>query len=223
MNGLIRNRILIATTIVIALAGFVYTSQAQEDRWAGAMKAFAEADKASPPPQNHVVFTGSSSIRRWDLEEWFPGRNYINRGFGGSQISDAIRHVDAVVNNYRPRLVVFYSGDNDTNAGKSAATVFADFKTFAGLVHSKLPHTRIAVISIKPSVARWSKVDELRKANKMISEWAAVTDYVGYVDIEGSMLGWDGTPNPDLLVEDGLHMRPPGYAIWTAALNPFLK
>jgi len=63
----------------------------------------------------------------------------------------------------------------------------------------------------------------LRKANKMISEWAAVTDYVGYVDIEGSMLGWDGTPNPDLLVEDGLHMRPPGYAIWTAALNPFLK
>jgi lysophospholipase L1-like esterase len=43
------------------------------------------------------------------------------------------------------------------------------------------------------------------------------------MDIEQSMLGADGKPNPDLLVADGLHMTPAGYRIWTAALTPLLK
>jgi lysophospholipase L1-like esterase len=29
------------------------------------------------------------------------------------------------------------------------------------------------------------------------------------------MLGADGKPRPELLVEDGLHMTPAGYDIWT--------
>ncbi len=33
----------------------------------------------------------------------------------------------------------------------------------------------------------------------------------------------DGTPKPELFVEDGLHMTPAGYTIWTAILAPHLK
>jgi lysophospholipase L1-like esterase len=44
-----------------------------------------------------------------------------------------------------------------------------------------------------------------------------------FVDIEQQMLGPDGKPNAALLVEDGLHMTPAGYKIWTAALKPLLK
>ena len=215
-------RLIRVALLLVAIGTLVSVSDAQENRWAAAMDAFIEADRAMPPPENHVVFTGSSSIVRWDLEKWFPGQNFINRGFGGSEISDAIRHIDTVVLKHKPRLVVFYSGDNDTARGKSGETVFADFKTFAGKVHAELPQTRIAVISIKPSVARWEKVDEVRKANRLMRDFAAKTDHVGFVDIEGTVLGWDGTPNPDLLVDDGLHMTPAGYEIWTAALKPFL-
>lgn len=215
-------RLIRVALLLVAVGTLVSVSEAQETRWAPAMAAFVEADRAMPPPENHVVFTGSSSIVRWDLEKWFPDQNFINRGFGGSEISDAIHHIDTVVLKHKPRLVVFYSGDNDTARGKSGETVFADFKTFAGKVHAELPQTRIAVISIKPSVARWEKVNEVRKANSLMRDFAAKTDYIGFVDIEGTVLGWDGTPNPDLLVDDGLHMKPAGYEIWTAALKPFL-
>ena len=215
-------RLAVLLVAITALVSVNVVEAQEEDRWAETMAVFEEADRTSPAPQNGVVFTGSSSIRRWNLEKWFPGMGYLNRGFGGSQIPDAIRHIDTVVLKHKPRLVVFYSGDNDTNAGKSGETVFADFKTFAGKVHAELPQTRIAVISIKPSVARWHVVDEVRKANDLMREFATQNDYIGFVDIEGTVLGWNGTPNPDLLVEDGLHMTPAGYAIWTAALKPFL-
>ena len=222
MSHISSYRLIRVALLLVAMGTLVSISDAQENRWAAAMDAFIEADRAMPPPENHVVFTGSSSIVRWNLEKWFPGQNFINRGFGGSEISDAIRHIDTVVLKHKPRLVVFYSGDNDTARGKSGETVFADFKTFAGKVHAELPQTRIAVISIKPSVARWEKVEEVRKANRLMRDFAAKTAYIGFVDIEGTVLGWDGTPNPDLLVDDGLHMTPAGYEIWTAALKPFL-
>ena len=36
------------------------------------------------------------------------------------------------------------------------------------------------------------------------------------------MIGADGKPKPELFVQDGLHMTPAGYDIWTAALKPLL-
>jgi lysophospholipase L1-like esterase len=43
------------------------------------------------------------------------------------------------------------------------------------------------------------------------------------VDIVPQMIGADGKPRKELLVEDGLHMTPAGYKIWNAALRPHLK
>ena len=214
-----RNWLALAVVTLVSLASQI---AAQEDRWGRAMARFEEADRASPPAQGGVVFTGSSSARMWDLEKSFPGKGYINRGFGGSQISDAIRHIDTLVLKHKPRVVVLYSGDNDIQSGKSANTVFEDFKTFAGKIHAALPQTKIAVIAVKPSIARWDKIETIRGANGMIRDFAMETDYVGFVDVDGPMLGWDGKPNPAFFVRDGLHMTPEGYEIWSAVLKPFL-
>ena len=45
---------------------------------------------------------------------------------------------------------------------------------------------------------------------------------VRFVDISGVMLDAQGRPRPELFREDGLHMKPAGYALWTAALRPVL-
>jgi lysophospholipase L1-like esterase len=37
------------------------------------------------------------------------------------------------------------------------------------------------------------------------------------------MLGWDEKPRKDLLVEDGLHLTPKGYELWTALVRPFVE
>ena len=147
----------------------------------------------------------------------------MNRGFGGSTYADLIHFAHRIVIPYAPATIVVYSGDNDVAGGKKAEQVFADFKTFVGLVHKDLPKTRILVIGIKPSIARWALFGEMRKANSLIRAHAEQNARLIYIDSEAPMLGGDGMPRRDLLLKDGLHMNDEGYAIWTALVMPHLK
>jgi lysophospholipase L1-like esterase len=189
------------------------------------IRKFDDADRAAPPEPGGVVFTGSSSIRLWTtMAEDFPGVRPINRGFGGSEISDAIRYVDRVVIRYQPAQVVFYSGDNDLNKGKSPAQVAADYKEFVDVILAKRPNTRIVIISIKPSLARWALVDQMRETNRRVQQLVAADPaHLAYVDVFTPMLGTDGKPRPELYVADGLHMTRAGYEIWKGAVTPALR
>ena len=198
-------------------------ARAQADRWAKEMAAFEEQDRARMPAPGGVVFVGSSSIRLWDLGKWFPGLPAINRGFGGSEIADAVRHADLLVLKHKPRTVVFYAGDNDIANGKTPRAVADDFKAFVTKVQAALPGTRIAFIAIKPSIQRWALVGKVREANALIRQMCERDDRLGFVDVDGPMLGWNEKPRPDLLVEDGLHLSPKGYELWTALTRPFLE
>jgi hypothetical protein len=132
-------------------------------RYEKEIKAFEKADQANPPSKNAILFIGSSSIRRWkSLAKDFPGRCVINRGFGGSQISDLIYYSDRIVIPYQPRLIVFYAGVNDVHDGKKPEQVLEDFKAFVAKIHQALPQARIDFISIGPSPARWKDVDAVR-------------------------------------------------------------
>jgi lysophospholipase L1-like esterase len=196
---------------------------AQADRWAKEMAAFEEQDRAAPAAPGGIVFVGSSSIRLWDLRKWFPGLPALNRGFGGSEIADSLRHVDLLVLKHKPRTVVFYAGDNDIAAGKTPRTVADDFRAFASKVHAALPKTRIVFIGIKPSLQRWAMVARVREANALIRQLCERDDRLGFADVDGPMLGWDEKPRQDLLVADGLHLSPKGYELWTTLVRPFLE
>lgn len=195
---------------------------AGDDRWAKEIAAFAADDDARPFAPGGIVFVGSSSIRLWDLDASFPGRPILNRGFGGTQIPDSVRHVDRLVLRHKPATVIFYAGDNDLFAGRTPQQVDADFEAFVSCVHAVLPATRIAFIGIKPSLARWAIVDNVREANRLIRTRCDRDDRLGFVDVDGPMIGWDGKPRADLFVKDGLHLSPKGYALWNVLVAPFL-
>jgi lysophospholipase L1-like esterase len=189
------------------------------------IRKYEEADRTAPPRPGGVLFTGSSSIRLWEtLAADFPGLTTINRGFGGSEIEDAIAHVDRLVLRHKPSQVVFYSGDNDLAGGKTPAMVAADYKRFVAAVHRRLPATRVVIIAIKPSPARWSIVDKARETNRLVQEMVRRDrKRLAFVDVFTPMLGRDGKPRPELYVADGLHMTRAGYAIWKAAVAPVLE
>ena len=191
--------------------------------FAAELTAFDQQDKANPYPPGGVVFVGSSSIRFWNLETSFPGRNYLNRGFGGSQISDSITYIELLVLRHAPRTVVFYAGDNDIASGKTPAQVAADFVTFARELHATLPATRILFLAIKASIARVNLLREMQTANRRIAEHCDSDGRLIYVDVHTPMLAARGeTPRPELLVSDGLHLSAAGYALWTQIVMQYL-
>lgn len=187
------------------------------------IRNFQEADRENPPSPGGVLFLGSSSIRMWALEQWFPGLDALNRGYGGSYISDSIFYADRILLPYRPRSVIFYAGDNDLADGKNPEKVFLDYRDMAGIILTNLPETDFVFISIKPSISRWELIEEIRLVNGWIQEFCRGNPRLHFLDIEKAMLTERGKPDPSLFLEDGLHLNEKGYRIWTEMLRPLLE
>ncbi len=193
------------------------------NRFAAEIKAFAEWDSRNAVPADPVLFVGSSSIRLWRTHESFPDLPVVNRGFGGSQVSDVIHFADRIVFPYKARVIVLYAGDNDLAAGKSAQRVFQDCRRFIGLVHARQPATRIVLIGIKPSRARWSLWPAAQKANDLLADFCKSDNRLFFTDLGPPLLGPDGMPKADLFLKDQLHLNAQGYAIWSRALTGVLQ
>ncbi len=216
----------IAAVLLVLGMAFAGPALAQDshEQWKDEIAALLAADATHPPPQDGVVFAGSSSIRLWasTLASDFPGVPATDRGFGGSVISDSTFYADRIIVPLHPRLIVFYAGDNDIFAGRTAEQTADDFKAFVTRVRASLPKVAIAYIAIKPSVARWNQWPAMHDANDRIGAWTKTQTDVIFVDIAPRMLDANGKPRPELLRADGLHMLPAGYAIWVDALRPVL-
>jgi lysophospholipase L1-like esterase len=192
-------------------------------RFESEIAAFEKWDRQNATPRNPILFVGSSTIRLWQTADAFPGLPVINRGFGGSTIADVNRLADRVVFKYKPRVIVFYSGDNDIASGRSPEKVFGDFQTFVASVRVRLGNTTIIFLSIKPSNARWKLWPKMQDVNARVKKLADTDNQLKYVDTAPTLLGPDGQPRAELLRDDGLHLSEKGYAAWNELLRPQLQ
>ncbi|MBN2290312.1 MAG: hypothetical protein JXQ83_13340 [Candidatus Glassbacteria bacterium] len=172
---------------------------AAPDRWEESIRQFEARDSVSFPEPGVIVFIGSSSIRGWhSLAEDFSPLKVINRGFGGSQTSDALYYADRIVIPYKPGRIVLYEGDNDIAAGKTPETVAADFRKFVAKIHRALPGTPVYFISVKPSLSRWSLWEKMKEANRLVAGFCENNQAVEYIDVATPMLGQDSMPRQEL-------------------------
>lgn len=193
------------------------------NRFATETEAFQDLDSKNSVPADPVLFLGSSSIRMWRTHDSFPNLPVINRGFGGSHICDVIYFADRVLLPYKPRVIVFYAGDNDIAAGKSARRVLDDYRRLVDLVHQRLPATKIIFLAIKPSTQRWSFWPETKRANELIRAFSQADKRLLFADAATPLLRPDGSPDDSLFLNDKLHLNPQGYELWTRALAPLLQ
>ncbi|MBM4029998.1 MAG: hypothetical protein FJ280_32050, partial [Planctomycetes bacterium] len=194
------------------------------NRFENAIQAFEAADRASPPPAEPVLFVGSSTIRMWtDLAAAFPEHAVLNRGFGGSHMSDLLHYFDRVVAVYEPALVLVYEGDNDLASGKSVDHVYAEYVTFLDRVKRQLPGTDVAFLAVKPSPSRVKHLEAMRQLNVRLAALAAEDPVLWFIDVFTPMLDAAGQPRPELFGPDLLHMNAAGYALWQKVIGPLLE
>lgn len=146
----------------------------------------------------------------------------MNRGFGGSQLSDVNEHFERLVLKYRPRQVVIYCGGNDINAGKSVERVTADFAQFLNRMERELPKTRVCYIAVALNPSRWAQREKVMAVNENIRKMVSKRKNADFIDIVPAMLGPDGTPKPDIFLADKLHMNRKGYELWKPIVEPHL-
>lgn len=219
--NILRN--LFFTTIFIIGLAKTITAQRPFD---AEIRKFEQADSAVAPVKGQIMLFGSSTLRLWKTAETdcaFGNLMVVNRGFGGSQTVDALRYFEQIVVPHRPKYLFFYEGDNDLNAGKSVDSVYQDIAAFVQKVRQQLPKTRLVLFTIKPSPSRLALLPKQKALNQRLWQLAQQTKNVFYLDTATPMLDASGAPNPALFIEDNLHMKPEGYAVWTKKVQWFLK
>ena len=211
--------------IILACCLLVIAFFLNAQPFANDIAAFKKQDSISFPPKNAILFVGSSSFTKWtDVQQYFPDYKIINRGFGGSSLPDVIRYEKEIIFPYLPKQIVIYCGENDLAFSDTikALTVFERFKTLFSDIRNKFPTTPIAYVSLKPSPSRWHLKLKIEETNKLINKFLKKKKKTAFIDVYHKMLGPDGTPLPDIFIQDKLHMNAKGYAIWQKEIQPYL-
>lgn len=210
-------------SIFFLLLAFVIFPASAQLPFADEIRDFKRQDSLRFPPKNEILFVGSSSFRMWNnLESYFPSYKVINRGFGGSNLTDVIRYADDIIFPYAPRQVVIYCGENDLASGATVEQVVSRFIELYGMIRTKLPKAQIAFVSIKPSPSRMSIFESVKTANASIKSFLEKKRKAVYIDVFTPMLDSTGQPIKDIFLQDSLHMNSKGYAIWKEEIEPVL-
>jgi para-nitrobenzyl esterase len=188
--------------------------------------AFAKADKINMPDEGKILFAGSSSFRLWkDVNNYFPGKPILNRGFGGATLLDLIHYSKETIIQYKPKQIFIYCGENDIadNDTVKPKDVLNRFQKLYSILRTQLPATTpIVFLSLKPSIARWSMHERMAASNDLIKNFISTQKNIQFLDVYSKMLDTDGTPFKDIFITDKLHMNSNGYKIWQKLIAPLL-
>ncbi len=209
---------------VVLLIVFAARSQ-ERHAYENEVKNLVLQDSLIKNRKDLILFTGSSSIRMWtELETDFPGKNVLNRAFGGSTMRDLLYFADQVIIPYNPKTIFIYEGDNDL--GFTSATpeqILASADSLLMIIRAKLPQPiKVYFISPKPSIVRWHLKDQYIDFNKKLEDWAKAKRNVYFIDVWTPMVNPDGSIKKELFMEDGLHMNRKGYDTWRDIIRKYL-
>ena len=177
--------------------------------------------KAPVADENRVVFFGDSITDIWKLEDYFPGKPYLNRGIGGQTTPQMLVRFRQDVIDLHPKAVVILAGTNDIagNTGPmSLQTIEADYASIAELARAH--RIRVIFSSVLPVHNYTPKSQDFyaqRSPQKILELNGWLKDYCAanghlYLDYFSAMVDDKGLLKRDL-ADDGLHPNPAGFKI----------
>lgn len=187
---------------------------------------FKKADREIRAPEDAILLVGSSSFTMWkDVADYFPGKTFINRGFGGSSLFDLNFYSKELLQPYKPSQIIIYCGENDfaANENLKPREVFNRFKHFYAEVRRYHPNVPVSYISIKLSPSRKHLWPKFTATNKMIRKFMELKPNAAYIDIVKPMTSSNGEARKELFLDDQLHLTPEGYKIWATQMTPHIK
>lgn len=215
--------LIIILTLLISKVS-VFSQNDPQTRWDKSIAQYEHKDSVSKPEPGGILMLGSSSFTIWqDVGDYFPGKNMVNRGFGGSQMSDVLYFKERLILPYRPKQIVIYEGENDIAAGEKPDSIFAELKQLVNWTRGQLPGIQISIVSMKPSPKRWELKETLLEMNKKLKQFAAENEDIDFINIWEPLIEPDGVPVNENYREDLLHLNANGYKIWKKAMTPYLK
>jgi lysophospholipase L1-like esterase len=207
---------------------FRATLEDKEQRLRGAdrdnLARYQEENRLLSPPaagEQRVVFFGDSITDGWKLNQYFPGKPYINRGISGQITGEMLGRMQADVIDLKPQAMVILAGTNDLARGvpiptiQNNLTMIGSLAAQAGIIPifaSILPvsdHHKAANPSYERTPDR--PPEKIRELNAWLAAMCRSRGF-RYLDYFSAMADENGQLRADLAA-DGLHPNAEGYKI----------
>jgi len=190
----------------------------------GQLARYRDANASLKPPaagENRVVFFGDSITDMWKLEEYFPGKPYVNRGIGGQTTPQMLVRFRQDAIDLQPKVIVILAGTNDI-AGNTGPMRLEDIEAnYASMVELARAHQIHFVFSSVLPVHNYTPQSQdlfaqrspkkILELNRWLKAYCEANGLV-YLDYFSAMVDDKGLLNRDL-ADDGLHPNAAGYRL----------
>jgi lysophospholipase L1-like esterase len=171
--------------------------------------------------EKRVVFFGDSITDIWHLDQYFPGKPYINRGIGGQTTPQMLVRFRQDVIDLHPKVVVILAGTNDISGNTGPIRdedIEANYKSFYELARAN--GVRIVFSSILPVHNYTDKAKDFFAQRPMsrilaLNEWLkkyCAENKIVYLDYFPALADDKGLLKKEL-ADDGLHPNDAGFKI----------
>ncbi|CAJ1359363.1 unnamed protein product, partial [Effrenium voratum] len=146
----------------------------------------------------------------------------VNRGFGGSRLSDLLAFTEVLVLRHRPRLVVLYCGVNDLHFGAEPEVVVEGTRMFHQKLKEALPDTKLLVLQMNLAPAHFAVglVPKIRRAKALTAQ---LCQEIGCECLDLFAQDPRFATDFSFYAWDTLHLSARGYARLGELLRPALR
>jgi lysophospholipase L1-like esterase len=214
----------------IPTSGFAGLDQYRASRIAmftndfGQLTRYRDANTKLGPPaagEKRVVFFGDSITDSWKLEDYFPGKPYVNRGIGGQTTPQMLVRFRQDVIDLHPKAVLILAGTNDI-AGNTGPMRNEDIEAnYASMSDLARAHKiRVIFASVLPVHNDTDKAKDFfaqrpRERILALNDWLKTYckhSHDLYLDYFSAMVDDRGMMKKDL-ADDGLHPNAAGFKV----------
>ncbi len=188
------------------------------------LKRYADANATTSPAQpgaTRAVFLGDSITDGWRLNEYFPGKDFLNRGISGQTTGQMLGRFMADVAAHKPSVMLLLGGTNDIARGISTEAIQNNIAMIADLAAAhKIKPVLASILPIhdynkeqNPSLERSPQrpPETIRAINTWLAGFCRERGYL-YLDYFTPMVDERGFLKKEL-ADDGLHPNTGGYRI----------
>jgi lysophospholipase L1-like esterase len=190
----------------------------------GELARYRDVNANLKPPsagENRVVFFGDSITDMWKLDEYFPGKPYVNRGISGQTTPQMLVRFRQDTIDRQPKVIVILAGTNDI-AGNTGPMRLEDIEAnYASMAELARAHDIHVVFSSILPVHNYTprsqdlfaqrSPEKILELNRWLKAYCAANHHV-YLDYFGVMVNDRGLLKLEL-ADDGLHPNVAGYKL----------
>jgi lysophospholipase L1-like esterase len=173
------------------------------------------------PGDKRIVFLGDSITDGWRLNEYFPNRDFVNRGISGQITAEMLDRMKADVIDLKPVAMLVLAGTNDIARGVPLSTIENNLTMIADLAdHYKIKPLFASVLPISDyhkdvnpryEMTKLRPPSSILELNRWLEAFCKQRHYP-YVDYFSQMVDQAGYMKADL-ADDGLHPNSVGYRV----------